>query len=216
MKKILSVALALCGGAALITGAGRAASSPAPVTTPTSATTPAPAANPQPGNKFVALMAEKLSLTPEQKSKIDALRQDQRTALDAVATDQSLTDDARRDKIRGIVRSHREQMKAVLTPEQQAKAAQMRRQFMAGPERMQQRRAEELGLSDEQQAKMRQIAFQYHEKGIALRKEMRAELEAVMTPEQKAKAAEMKKRHGPWGRDEHGSDGEKTDKLTGP
>ncbi|MBI2814629.1 MAG: hypothetical protein HYX71_10125 [Opitutae bacterium] len=227
MKKTLSLALLLCGVAGLVSVAVYAANPPAPAaTTPA----PAPAAKPQPGDQFAAMVADKLGLTAEQKSKIDALRQAQRTALDAVASDKSLSDDDRRAKVRGVIKTHGEQMKAVLTPEQQKKMAMARQHFMRGPgpdrmqphrpdpeqmkfmafrahkmmEHMRERRAEMLGLTDEQRAKMRLIAFQHHEKEIALRKALRAEMEAVLTPEQKAKAKEMKERHGKMRHGPHG------------
>ncbi len=225
MKKILPLAFTLGSFAGLISVAVYAATPPAPTTPPPLA----PQTAPHPGDKFAALIAEKLGLTDEQKSKLDGLRQAQRTALDAVAADKSLSDDERRAKVRGIFESNREQMKAVLTPEQREKAAMARKQFMGdrGPGRMQhrpdpeqmrfmahrarkmmehqrERRAEELGLTDDQRAKMRLIAFQHREKGIALQKEMRAEMEAVLTPEQKAKAKEMKERHGKMRHGPHG------------
>lgn len=221
MKKPLLLALILSGAAGLISVAVYAANPPAPAPPPPAA----PAAAPRPGDKFAALIAEKLGLTAEQKSKIDVLRQAQRNAFDAVAADKSLSDDERRAKMRGIMASHREQMKAVLTPEQQEKVAAVRDGFRAGrpggsqhfgssqpdPEQMKfmahraqqmmqqqrERRAEELGLTDDQRAKMRLIAFQHHEKELALRKEFRAEMEAVLTPEQQAKAKEMKAKQGP-------------------
>ncbi len=244
MKKILPLAFTLGGVACLISVAVYAATPPAPATPPPAA----PKTAPNPGDKFAAMIAEKLGLTDEQKSKLDGLRQAQRTALDAVAADKSLSDDDRRVKVRGVFKSHMEQMKAVLTPEQQEKAAMARQQLMGqrgpgmdrggrGPGRWQhqrpdpeqmkfmahrahqmmqlqrERRAEELGLSDDQRAKMRLIAFQQHEKKIALQKEFRAEMEAVLTPEQKAKAAELKERHsrmrpGPHGPG-RGPDGDK-------
>ena len=239
MKKILPLALTLCGAACLVTVAVRAASTPAPA---------APAANPQPGEQFAGMMAERLGLTAEQKAKLDGLRQAQRTALDAVAADKTLSPEDRRAKVRGLMESGREQMKTVLTPEQRQKVAMVRERFMGGrgpggpqqfgrgrghdfdrsgpgPRRFghhrpdsramhfmvqrahkmakhqRERRAEAIGLTDEQRAKMRQIAFQHREKEIALRKELRTEMEGVLTPEQKAKAKEMKEHHGRRGPD---------------
>lgn len=244
MKTLPSLVLALGGAAGLIAVAVYAATPSAPVTPPSAA----PAASPQPGDKFAALIAEKLGLTPEQRSKLDALRQAQRTALDAVAADKSLSDDERHTKVRGIFASNREQMKAVLTPGQQKQMAAARDRFMAerrrddrggpgldrpnrgpghfgkrhqpNPERMRfmahraqqmmqhqrERRAEELGLTDDQRAKLRLLAFQHNEKRIAQQKEFRAEMEAVLTPEQKAKAKEMKERHGKMRHGSHGPD----------
>lgn len=245
MKKILPLAFTLGGVACLISVAVYAATPPAPATPPPAA----PKTAPNPGDKFAAMIAEKLGLTDEQKSKLDGLRQAQRTALDAVAADKFLSDNDRRAKVRGLFESNREQMKAVLTPEQQKQVAAARDRFMGGrnpggpekfgrgrpdmdrgdrgpggrqhrpdPEQMRfmahraremmqhqrERRAEELGLSDDQRAKLRLLAFQHREKEIARQKEFRAEMEAVLTPEQKAKAKEMKERHGKMRRGPHG------------
>jgi Spy/CpxP family protein refolding chaperone len=229
MKKLLPLTLTLCGVACLVTVAVRAANTP-----PAAA---APAKAPHPGDKFAEMIAERLGLSAEQKTKLDGLRQAQRTALDAVAEDKALSPEDRRTKVRGIMEANREQMKAVLTPEQQQKMAVARERFMGGrgpggfeqrgehrpdPREMRhqaerahqmmkherERRAEELGLTDEQRAKMRLLAFQHREKEIALQKELRAEMESVLTPEQKAKAKEMKERHGrpDWG---HRPEGER-------
>ena len=238
MKKRLPLALTLGGVACLISVAVYAASTPA-----------APKTAPHQGDKFAALMAEKLGLTPEQKSKIDVLREEGRAAFAVLQADQSLSTDDRRAKGRALFEAQREKMKAVLTPEQQVKAAQAREHFMGnrphgpggpgmgrhdqGPkhfkqhhqpnpermrfmaerahkmmERMHERRADMLGLTDDQRAKMRLLAFQHHEKEIALQKGLRAEMEAVLTPEQKAKAKEMKERHGEM---RHGPHGPQTD-----
>jgi len=62
------------------------------------------------------------------------------------------------------------------------------------------RRGDRLGLTDDQRAKMRQIAFQHRERVISLRKELRGEMESVLTPEQQAKAKAAKADHGRKGR----------------
>jgi len=236
MKKILPLALTLCGAAGLFSAAVFAADAPAP-------STPAPAPAARPGEKFAGMVADRLGLTAEQRTKLDSLRQAQRTALDAVAGDQTLSPEDRRAKVRGIMESNREQMKAVLTPEQQQQMMQAHARLGAGhpggpqqmgraahgpgpqrfgqhrpdPRQMRQmamrahqkmkhqreKRAAALGLTDDQRAKMRLIAFQNREKAIGLQKELRAELEAVLTPEQKAKAQEMKAAHGKRGPGRH-------------
>ena len=78
-------------------------------------------------------------------------------------------------------------------PEQMKFMAHRAQQLM---QHQRERRAEELGLTADQRAKMRLIAFQHREKQIALQQGMRAEMEAVLTPEQKAKAKELKERQG--------------------
>jgi Spy/CpxP family protein refolding chaperone len=234
MKKILPLTLTLCGAACLFAVAVYAADASAPAA-------PAPAA--RPGEKFAGMVADQLGLTAEQRTKLTELRQAQRTALDAVAGDQALSPEDRRAKVRGIMESNREEMKAVLTPAQQQQMmrahARMGAGHPGGPQKMgrhgqgpgpqrfgqhqpdprqmrqlamrahqkmkhqREKRAEALGLTDDQRAKMRLIAFQHREKAIGLQKEMRAELEAVLTPEQKAKAQEMKAAHGQRGPGRH-------------
>ena len=89
---------------------------------------------------------------------------------------------------------------------------QMRQMAMRAHQKMKQhreKRAEALGLTDDQRAKMRQIAFQHREKAIGLQKELRTEMEAVLTPEQKTKAQEMKAGHGKRGPGRHHGGGMK-------
>lgn len=240
MKKLLSLTLTLCGAACLFAVAAYAADASAPAAA-------APAA--RPGDKFAAMVADHLGLTAEQRTKLDGLRQAQRTALDAVAGDKTLSPEDRRAKVRGIMESNREQMKAVLTPAQQqqmmqaharmgtgraghpqkmgraghgagpqrfgqhrADPRQMRQVAMRAHQKMKQhreKRAEALGLTDDQRAKMRLIAFQHREKAIGLQKELRAEMEGVLTPEQKAKAQKMKAGHGQRGPGRHHGGGMK-------
>jgi Spy/CpxP family protein refolding chaperone len=250
MKKYLPLTLTLCGAACLLAVSAHAANPPVP------AQAAAPSAESRPGDKFAGLVAERLGLTAEQQAKLDSLRQTQRAALDAVVQDKTLSPEDRRAKVRGLMESNREQMKAVLTPEQQSKMALAREHFMGGrpggpegqrrfgpggpgpgPQRFGQQRSdgrnkwqqgkrghqqakmhqkakhhreqrgEALGLTDDQRAKMRLIAFQHREKAIALQKDMRTEMESVLTPEQKAKAQDLKAQHvrpGPGHRPEGG------------
>lgn len=205
MKKLLPLSLTLCGVAGLIAVMVHAATPPAA----------APAA--PPAEKSSGRPADRLGLSAEQQAKLDSLR---------------------------------EQMKAVLTPEQQQKLTALRGDFaggrgFGGPERFRcgqkfdrygpqrfghhrggpqrfghhrqearqmrhhaarghlmkmkhqrERRAERLGLTDDQRAKMRQIAFQHREKAMGLQKNLRAEMESVLTPEQKAKIKDLKEHHG--------------------
>jgi len=238
MKKILPLSLTLCGAACLFAVAVYAADASAPAT-------PATATPARPGEKFAGMVADQLGLTAEQRTKLDGLRQAQRSALDAVAGDKTLPPEDRRAKVRGIMESNREQMKAVLTPAQQQQMMQAHARLGAGPaqkpgrggpaferqgagpqrigqqkpdprqmrqmamreyqkmKHQREKRAQALGLSEDQRAKMRQIAFQHREKAIGLQKELRAEMEAVLTPEQKAKAQEMKAAHGQRGPGRH-------------
>lgn len=104
----------------------------------------------------VARMQDELDLTDEQKQKMREIR-------DAGGT--------------------REEMQAVLTAEQQAKAAELRKERMG--ERAD-RMKEELGLSSEQMAKIKDIR-----KAGGTREEVRA----VLTPEQQVKFDAMRSEH---------------------
>jgi Spy/CpxP family protein refolding chaperone len=72
----------------------------------------------------------------------------------------------------------REEIQAVLTPEQRDKAAQLRKERRSDREARKTRMQQELGLTDEQQSKLAQIR-----KDGGSREDMRA----VLTPEQQAK-----------------------------
>jgi Spy/CpxP family protein refolding chaperone len=80
----------------------------------------------------------------------------------------------------------RADMQAVLTPEQRAKAAGLRKEHAGELEERKAHMQEQLGLSDEQKAKMAELRKQGGS---------REEMRAVLTPEQQAKAAEMRKEH---------------------
>jgi Spy/CpxP family protein refolding chaperone len=77
----------------------------------------------------------------------------------------------------------REEMQAVLTPEQRDKAAQLRTEHKGERDARRTRMQQELGLTDEQQAKLTQIR-----KDGGTREQMRA----VLTPEQQAKFDDMR------------------------
>jgi len=74
--------------------------------------------NPQEG--FLNMLTEELSLTQEQQTKIKAVLADEKTAMDALRTSQSADRAAGFSKIKAIIDAHREQIRALLTNEQQA------------------------------------------------------------------------------------------------
>lgn len=100
---------------------------------------------------FVVRMKNELGLTDEQVEKMRAIREGGGT---------------------------REEMQAVLTPEQRAKAAQLRHSQKGDRAARQARVQQELGISDEQMEKMNAIK----RNGGTLE-----EMRAVLTPEQQAK-----------------------------
>lgn len=105
---------------------------------------------------------------------------------------------AQAQKIRAIIESHRAgqkaleaRMKETLTPEQQAKIASWRQERKNGErltrEQRKERRAS-LGVTEAQKSQM----AQYRKELKANRVAMREEVNAVLTPEQRAKAQALK------------------------
>ncbi len=72
------------------------------------------------------MIAEKLSLTPEQKTKLEPIVKAEAAEIKAVLDDQSLSRPARREKMMAIGKKYRPQIQALLTPEQQAKFKEIR------------------------------------------------------------------------------------------
>lgn len=120
MKTKFQVLLSL-SGLALLTGLLVAAmeASPAPATPPP----PPPGAF---GEKLRAHLTEKLHLTADQQAKFDVLLQKQRTELGALRDNKDLSPADRRAKAGAVMENYREQMHALLTPEQQKTADEMR------------------------------------------------------------------------------------------
>jgi len=130
MKFKLPLSLGACGlalaGALLVHGQNQ--NPPVPP-----ADQPARVERGEPGDLLRERIAERLGLTAEQKTKLDAVRAAQRQKIGALLQDNALPEEQRREKIREAMKEGREQMKTVLTPEQQEKV----KGFM---HRMQQRR----------------------------------------------------------------------------
>jgi len=74
----------------------------------------------------LAMLTEHLALTPDQVTKIKPILSSERDALRAVMQDTSTDRDAKRPKVREIRESHNAQIRALLTPEQQAKMDALR------------------------------------------------------------------------------------------
>jgi Spy/CpxP family protein refolding chaperone len=78
------------------------------------------------GGDRLAVMSEQLGLTADQKSKVQAILEEERTSLEALRADTALTQEARRAKMQEIRQSFAGKVRAALTPEQQAKMGEMR------------------------------------------------------------------------------------------
>jgi len=70
-------------------------------------------------------MAKELNLTADQQTQIEAIRKQTKESVKAVHNDTSLTADQKRDKGRELLKAGKEQERAILTPEQQAKAKEL-------------------------------------------------------------------------------------------
>jgi Spy/CpxP family protein refolding chaperone len=89
-----------------------------------SATTASQTPNGQRGERF----AQELNLTPEQKSELKSIRENERSQAKAIKNDSSLTADQKKAKLKELRKTSHEQMMAKLTPDQQAKFKQMRKE----------------------------------------------------------------------------------------
>ena len=78
----------------------------------------------QRGEKF----AEALNLTPEQKADLKSIRDNEKQQAQAIKNDSSLTADQKKAKFKELRKSSHEQMMAKLTPDQQQKFKEMRKE----------------------------------------------------------------------------------------
>jgi Spy/CpxP family protein refolding chaperone len=79
------------------------------------------------------MLAEKLGLTEDQKAKIKPIVEDEMQAGKAVRDDASLSKEAKQEKMEEIRKTHRAQIRALLTPEQQAKLDELKEEMGRGP-----------------------------------------------------------------------------------
>jgi protein CpxP len=78
------------------------------------------------GGDRLANLTEQLSLTPAQVEQIKPILNSERDAMRALNQDTSLDREAKRPKMREIREAHDAKIRALLTPEQQAKMDAMR------------------------------------------------------------------------------------------
>lgn len=76
--------------------------------------------------KTLQMLTERLSLTDDQKAKILPLLQAQSDQMKSLRDDSSLSDDDKRSKGRDLMKTTHEQIRALLTPEQQEKFEKIR------------------------------------------------------------------------------------------
>ena len=76
------------------------------------------------GEKF----AKELNLTPQQEADMKSIRENMKQQAQAIKNDSSLTADQKKAKFKELRKSSHEQMMAKLTPDQQAKFKEMRKE----------------------------------------------------------------------------------------
>ena len=76
------------------------------------------------GEKF----AKELNLTADQQAELKSIRENMRQQAQAIKNDSSLTADQKKAKFKELRKSTHEQMMAKLTPDQQAKFKEMRKE----------------------------------------------------------------------------------------
>jgi Spy/CpxP family protein refolding chaperone len=74
---------------------------------------------------LVDFLAQQLNLTPDQREKARVILERAQRDAEAVRNGASLSEESRRDRLQQINRSKREQMNAILTPEQQQKMSEL-------------------------------------------------------------------------------------------
>lgn len=77
-----------------------------------------------------ANMMEQLNLTADQKSQMKTLHQDMKQQREGIMNDQSLTADQKKEKMKDLRKSQSEKMNTILTPDQQSKMKEIRKQRM--------------------------------------------------------------------------------------
>jgi Spy/CpxP family protein refolding chaperone len=77
-------------------------------------------------------MAAELNLTADQQTQIEAIHKQTADAIKAMRADTSLSEDQKRAKGRELRKAAEEQVRAVLTPEQRAKAKELREKRRQG------------------------------------------------------------------------------------
>lgn len=165
-------------------------------------------------------LARQLDLTDAQQTQIQGYLESARAQLRALRDDASLSRDQRIDRAQQIVQQTRDQIRAALTPEQQTKAEELRRQaenrLAARRERIETRMltrlADRLDLTDaqksqietflrEQRTQMQAIrdnaslsASQKREQIRSLRQQTQDKVRSVLTAQQQAQIDRLRER----------------------
>lgn len=147
--------------------------------------------------------APAVQLSTTQKQQLREMRASARDQAAVIRNDQTLTPAQKQEKIKELRASTREQMKNVLTPEQQQAFAQRRAAFR-------QRMADKLGLTADQQTKLKELRQSNHQQRQSvlantsltndqklaqlaqIRQSSKAQLATILTPDQLQKLQQMR------------------------
>jgi periplasmic protein CpxP/Spy len=153
-----------------------------------------------------AQQAGKLNLTPEQKKQLHQLRLSARDQAAIIRNDQTLNAEQKQSKLKELRATTREQMKSILTPEQQKTFAERRAARRA-------KIAAELGLTPDQQTKLKDLFQSTRQQRQAvlsnssmsndqklaqlkqIRQEAKSQMATILSPEQLQKLHQLRRQH---------------------
>ena len=148
-----------------------------------------------------------LNLTKEQQSQMKSMQAEYKQKYMKLKADSSLTADQRKQQYKALHQEQQNKMKAILTPEQQSKLTEMKKQKISRAKQ----HIKELNLSQDQQAQWKNINKEYKDKMMALKndktlndqqrkdqfkslnKERMDKVKGILNDDQKAKLAEFRK-----------------------
>lgn len=76
------------------------------------------------------MMMDQLNLTPDQKSQMKALHENMKQQREAITNDETLTADQKKEKMKELHKSQSDKVNAILTPAQQEKMKELRKERM--------------------------------------------------------------------------------------
>ncbi|MDI3322154.1 hypothetical protein [Pinibacter soli] len=148
-----------------------------------------------------------LNLTKEQQAQIKSMHAEYKQKFAALKADSSLTAEQRKQQYKALHQEQQNKMNTILTPEQQSKLKEMKKQKVAKTKQ----HIKELNLSQNQQTQWKSINKEYKDKMMALKndktlsdqqrkdqfkslsQERRNKVTGILNDDQKAKLAEFKK-----------------------
>lgn len=154
--------------------------------------------------------AKELNLSDEQKTKVKELNGKYKVKVDELRKNSSLSKDDRRKQMRDLSDQKHNDMKQILTADQIAKLDARKdqrqdRQFKNRDGRHHRQPMmhrgdsckmdcmKDLNLTEDQKVKIKALNDDFGKKSKALREERRTEFESILTTDQKAKLAEVRK-----------------------